>query len=134
MRTPDKGKGILVCKSMGQQQQIEKVVTQFAGAYMSAQPESVLVDLHDSHVFVTLRQVVCPAEREYARERSSRERLERLFSETFDTVKAELETAVAGIVGSTVRQSRISVDTWTGDAVLMFFVEEPTSPDRIVKQ
>ena len=114
-------------KGLEEQQQIEEVVTRFTGAYMSARPESVLVDLHDSHVLVTLRQVVCPAEREYARERSSRERLERLFSETFDTVKGELETAVARIVGGTVRQSRLSVDSLTGDAVVVFFMEQPTS-------
>ncbi len=112
---------------MEKRQQIERLMTQSCGAYMSARPESVLVDLHDSHVLVTLRQVVCPAEREYARERPSRERLERLFSETFDTVKAELETAVARIVGGTVRQSRLSVDSLTGDAVVVFFMEQPTS-------
>lgn len=113
---------------MDKQQQIEDAVSQFFGTYMSARSESVLVDLHDSHVLVTLQQVVCPAEREYARERRSRERLERLFSETFDTVKAELETAVARIVGGTVRQSRLSVDPLTGDAVVVFFMEQPTAP------
>jgi len=112
---------------MEKRQQIERVMRQSCGAYLSARPESVLVDLHDSHVLVTLQQVVCPAEREYARERRSRERLERLFSETFDTVKAELETAVARIVGGTVRQSRLSVDPLTGDAVVVFFMEQPTS-------
>ncbi len=112
---------------MDKQQQIEEAVSQFFDTYMSARSESVLVDLHDSHLLVTLQQVVCPAEREYARERRSRERLERLFSETFDTVKAELETAVARIVGGTVRQSRLSVDPLTGDAVVVFFMEQPTS-------
>ena len=79
---PDSGlrKGALVRKGMEKQQQIEEVVRQFLDTYMSVRPQSVLVDLHDSHVLVTLRQIVCPAEREYARELSSRERLERLSS------------------------------------------------------
>jgi uncharacterized protein YbcI len=75
-----------------------------------------------------LRQVICPAEREYARDHDSRERLERLFSQAFDMVKANLEKTVAEIVGRRVLQSRISLDPPTGDAVLMLFMEESVKP------
>lgn len=113
---------------MEKQQQIKEVVRQFLDTYMSARPQSILVDLHDSHVLVTLRQVICPAEREYARERSSRERLERLSCETFDGVKTELEKGVTEIVGRRVLQSRIRLDLPTGDAILMIFMEESMKP------
>lgn len=115
-------------KGMEKQQQIEEVVRQFLGSYMSARPQSILVDLHDSHVLVTLRQVICPAEREYAREHSSRERLERLACEAFDGVKAELEKAVTRIMGRRVLQSRINLDPPTGDAILMLAMEESMKP------
>jgi uncharacterized protein YbcI len=113
---------------MEKQQQVEEMVRRFLGTYMSAQPQSILVDLHDSHVLVTLRQVICPAEREYARERTSRERLERLSCEAFDGVKAELEKAVTKILGRTVLQSRISLDPPTGDAILLLVMEESMKP------
>ena len=118
-------------KGMEKQQKIEKVVRQFLDTYMSARPQSILVDLHDSHLIVTLRQIICPAEREYARDRSSRERLERLSCEAFDAVKAELEKGVTRIVGRRVRQSRISLDPPTGDAILMLFMEESMEPRGI---
>ena len=118
-------------KGMEKQQQIEEVVRPFLDTYMSARPQSILVDLHDSHVLVTLRQVICPAEREYARERTSRERLERLSSEAFDGVKAELEKAVTRIMGRTVLQSLISLDPPTGDAILMLVMEESMKPRQV---
>lgn len=110
------------------QKQIADAVTQFVCAFMSARPTSVIVDLHDSHVFITLRRVVCPAEQEYARDRNSRERLERLFSQAFDMVKASLEKTVAEIVGHRVQHSRISLDPPRGDAILMLFIEESMKP------
>lgn len=89
---------------------------------MSIRPELVLVDLHDTCILVTLRQVVCAAERNYARERLSRELLEKLYAEAFGAVKTELETAVTQIVGRQVHQSRISVDPIVGDAILVFML------------
>lgn len=106
------------------QQRVAEVVTQFEAQYMALQPKSVLVDLHESHVLVTLRQVASAAERQCAGNQAARERLEKLAAALFDTVKAPLETQVAEIIGRPVRRSRISMDLVAGDAIISFVLEE----------
>ncbi len=106
---------------------LEGVIGEFVRTNMSVRPESILVDEHDAHILITLCQVVSPAEREYARELDSRELLERLFAETFDVVRTELERSVTAITGRRVDRSRISVDPAAGDAILVLSFEKTGS-------
>lgn len=110
-------------------QQIAETVTRFENEYMALHPKSVLVDLHDSHILVTLLQVACEAERDCASDAHKREILERLSSAAFDTVKSELEMEVAMIVGRAVQRSRINVDPVSGDAIVSFVLEESRSSE-----
>ncbi len=112
-----KGRNVQNSGEIGKQ--LEDAVGEFVRSYMSVRPESILVDRHDTHLLITLCQVVSPSEREYAREVDSRTLLERLFAETFDVVKTELEIVVTEITGRAVLHSRISVDPAAGDAVLV---------------
>jgi uncharacterized protein YbcI len=109
---------------------IAEAVTRFEKTYMALQPKSVLVDVHESRILVTLRQVASEAERECASDVHKRDLLEKLSSAAFDTVKSELETEVAAIVGRAVRRSRINVDPVAGDAIVSFILEESHSTEE----
>ncbi len=111
-------------------QRIAETVTRFENEYMALQPKSVLVDLHDSYILVTLRQVASAAERDCASDDHNRELLEKLSSAAFDAVKSKLETEVAAIVGRPVRRSRINVDPVAGDAIVSFILEESHSTEE----
>lgn len=119
--------GAIVQDSGETQEQLKSVIEEFVRSNMSVCPESILVDEHDKHILITLCQVVSPAEREYARELDSRELLEKLFAETFDVVRTDLERSVTAITGRTVQHSRISVDPAVGDAILVLSFEKTGS-------
>jgi uncharacterized protein YbcI len=87
---------------------------------MSVTPQSVAVDLQDSHLLVTLRGAMCLAERAYASDDRARELLERLYSESFDTVKSALESAITEITHRPIERSRMDVDPLSGDAAILF--------------
>ncbi len=101
-------------------QEVVKVVTRFESDQMSVRPESVSVTLQPRALLVTLRGTTCPAEKNYARGRQGRELLEKLYGEVFDTAKPILEAAIEGVLGQKVDRSRLSVDTESGDGVILF--------------
>jgi len=68
--------------------------------------------------------------RRYAQERSSRERLEKLYAEVFDAAKPELDAAIADIVGRPVQRSRISIDPVLGDVILVVVIEAVSGTKR----
>lgn len=111
-------------------QRIAETVTRFENEYMALRPKSVLVDLHDSHILVTLRQVASAAERDCAGDAHNRELLEKLSSAAFDAVKGKLEAEVAEIAGRPVRRSRINMDSVAGDAIVSFTLEESHSTEE----
>ncbi len=101
-------------------QEIVKVVTRFESDQMSVRPESVSVTLQPRALLVTLRGTTCPAEKNYARGKQGRELLEKLYAEVFDTAKPILEAAIERILDQKVERSRLSVDTESGDGVILF--------------
>lgn len=112
-------------------QEIVKVVTRFESDQMSVRPESVSVTLQARALLVTLQGTTCPAEKNYARGRRGRELLERLYGEVFDTAKPILEAAIEGILEQKVERSRLSVDTGSGDGVILFTLGAKTSSREI---
>lgn len=102
------------------QKKIAEAVTRFESRSMAIEPQNVSVSFSEPYLIVTLRGAISAAERKYAQQRPSRERLEKLYDEVFEAVKAELETIIAGILGRMVHRSRISIDPMVGDAILVF--------------
>jgi uncharacterized protein YbcI len=87
---------------------------------MTARPQDAAVAFCEPYLIVTLGGVLSPAEREYAQQQLPRQRLEKLYAEVFEAVEAQLQVAVAAIVGRSVCGSRISIDTLLGDAIVTF--------------
>lgn len=104
---------------------IAKIVKEFEQKYMGMNPKSVEVDIHESHILVTLTEVTSVAERECAGDEARRGRIERLWSEAFDTVKTHLQAAVSEACGRPILSVRLSVDSLDGDAILNFKLAHP---------
>ena len=113
------------------QRRVIEAVTCFENRSMAVKPEAVTVNLSEPYLIVTIRGAICEAERRYAQDRSSRERLEKLYAGVFDAAKPELEVAIADILGRPVRRSRISIDPMLGDAILVFVFEATSGTKKI---
>ena len=101
-------------------ERVVEAVSAFQRDQMSVSPESVSVDFHSHCVVVTLQGASCPAERDYARERRGREMLGRFYEELFNATKPALELAIAEILGRPVQRSRFTVDSESGDGIILF--------------
>jgi uncharacterized protein YbcI len=100
-------------------QQIVEAVTSFQKSQMSVNCESIAVDFHPDTLVVTLCGATCPAERDCARERRSRELLEKFYRELFHVIKPILESKIQEILGRRVRRSRLDIDPESGDGVVL---------------
>ena len=59
--------------------QIIEAVNDFQRSQLAVTCESMAVDIHPDTLVVTLRGAMCPAERDYARDREARELLKRSY-------------------------------------------------------
>jgi len=98
---------------------IADAVSRFEQQWMAVQAESVLVDLHDRRLLVTLCGACPTAERDYAREDRSRKLLEQVYTESFDAVRKQLEQAVAEILRLPVESACLHLQP-PGDMVIVF--------------
>ena len=94
-------------------------VSSFERQWMAVQAESVLVDLHDRHLLVTLCGAWSAAERAYAREDRSRKLLEQVYTESFDAVRKQLEQAIADILRLPVQSASLHLQP-PSDVVIVF--------------
>ena len=110
---------------------IAEAIATFENDQMSVRPESVSVDIHPRSLVVSFRGAVCPAERDYARDRRASELLQRFYDGVFEAAKPILESAIQDILGVGIDRSKLSVIPQTGDAVILFtFLREPSRGDE----
>lgn len=103
------------------------MVAEFAGDYMGVTPKSIVVDVHEHSILVTLKGIIPPVERDYARERESRELVERCYHSVFDVSKKAFKSALENILGRAVQSSMLRVNLESGDGVMVFNIEERTT-------
>jgi uncharacterized protein YbcI len=109
-------------------QQVSDVVARFEREVMAIRPGSVAVDLHPCAAVVTMHGIGSQAERDYAKESPGKELLERLYSETFNVVRGELEALLERVLGRKVRRSILTLDPETGDGVILIaFADGPSA-------
>ena len=111
-------------RSVPMHERLAEAVARFEQIHMGLCPKSVEVDIHRSHILVTLAGVVSAAERQSARDLEVRELLEKLAAAAFDAVSGDIDAEVEQITGRTVVGSRISIDPLAGDAILKFLLED----------
>ena len=100
-------------------QRVVEAVVKFEKDQMSVTPESVSVDFHPNAVVVTLQGAMCPAEKQYARNKQARALLEGFYSQVFDATKPILEASIEDVLGQRVERSRLSVDPESGNSVIL---------------
>lgn len=102
-------------------QQVEEAVETFAYDYMGVIPKSVVVDIHSCSVLATLRGIIPPVEKEYAKcELEGRYILEKCYNNVFDVSKKAFEAALENILGRGIRSSMLTVNPESGDGVMIF--------------
>jgi uncharacterized protein YbcI len=107
---------------------IADVVATFAKDQVSNALELVSVSLQPDMLFITLRSVTCPAEKDLAREERGRTLLVNLYSRAFDSVKRVLESHIEEILGRPVTGSAITVDPESGNGIMSFrLLDRPNS-------
>ena len=110
---------------------VAEAIGRFENDQMSVRPESVSVDIHPRSLVVSFQGAVCPAERDYARDRQAGELLQRLYDGVFEAAKPVLESAIQDILGVEIDRSRLIVIPQTGDAVILFtFLRETSRGDE----
>lgn len=102
------------------EQQIAEAMTMFARYHMPIMPKSVSVSIHPHCVVVALRDIVAPAEKNYAEKEKSYRLLEEFYGNIFGAKKRLLEVAVENILGQLIGNSMLWVDLESGDGVIMF--------------
>lgn len=102
------------------QARIADVVETFGKDQMGAAFERVSVSLQPDMLFITLRSVTCPAEKDFAKDERGRALLVSLYSRAFHSVKQVLETHIEEILGRSVAGSAITVEPESGNGILSF--------------
>ena len=100
-------------------QQIVQAVSNFQRTQLSVTCKSITVDFHADTLVITLCGATSPAERDFARDRRTRELLEKFYDELFDVIKPILEARIQEILGRQVRRSRMKIDSESGAGVIL---------------
>jgi len=109
--------------------QLTEAVAVFQRDQMAVAAESVYVDLHPGVLVVTVRRAISSAEQNCARDKEGREVLDRFYSHLFEASKRILEAAIERILGLPISQSRLSINTQSGEQVILFtFRDGPQEP------
>lgn len=104
---------------------LAEAVGHFAREQMAVQATVASVDVHPESIVVTLRGVTSVAEQNYAQDKQASERLQMLYDKLFDAARAQIEAAVAELVGRPVRRSKMSIDPVSGDCIILFTLCHP---------
>ena len=105
------------------QWEIAEAVATFAKYNIPITPKSVSVGIHPYCVVATLRDIVAPAEKNYAEDEKSRKLLEEFYANIFNASKKILQVEVENILGQLIRNSILWIDVEVGDGVIMFTFE-----------
>ena len=109
-------------------QQTMNAVLRFSAEQFSAVPDSISVDFHPDTMVVALESVISPAEHSYASDSQGRELLERLYRGVYEEAKPILHAAVVEVTGRPVERSRFTLDSESGDAVIMLTFTKGSLP------
>ena len=110
---------ILMTKQDQLKQQIVEAVSSFQRTQLAVTCKSITVDFHADTLVITLCGATSPAERDFARDRRTRELLEKFYDELFDVIKPILEARIQEILGRQVRRSRMKIDSESGAGVIL---------------
>jgi uncharacterized protein YbcI len=112
---------------------ISDLVREYGNEQMGIRPETVSVDIHRHSINVTLEGVSHPAEMNMAKEKLSREMIERMYSELFNVSKSALQSRIEKLLRKSIDRSFFAVETQFGNAVIVFFFSGKLQYPKLIR-
>jgi len=106
--------------------EIAKAVIKFEREYMGRGPEDARVFLFEDIVFIRLRGVLTPAEKQLAKTPDStagRKLIKEVRQELLEKARVLLETIITSVLGFKIRSMHTDISTSTGERIIVFTLE-----------
>ena len=117
----------MIPKSRGEAEaEIAQAIVKFEREYMGRGPEDARVFIFEDVVFVRLRGVLTPAERQLANTEDSiagRKLIKEVRQELLEKARMLLETIITDILSLNVRSLHTDISTATGERIIVFTLE-----------
>lgn len=117
----------MIQKTRGEAEtQITEAVVKFEREYMGRGPEESKTFIIEDTVFVRLRGVLTPAEKQLAKAENSvtgRKLIKEVRQELIEKARYLLETIVFDILGVKVRSLHTDISSITGERIIIFTLE-----------
>jgi uncharacterized protein YbcI len=105
---------------------ISLAVVKFEREYMGRGPEDAKVFIFEDIVFVRLRGVLTPAERQLAKAddaTAGRKLIKEIRQELLEKARVLLETIITDVLGFKVKSMHTDISTATGERIIVFTLE-----------
>jgi uncharacterized protein YbcI len=107
--------------------QITQAVVKFEREYMGRGPEESKTFIIEDNVFVRLRGVLTPAEKQLAKAENTvtgRKLIKEVRQELIEKARFLLETIVSDVLGIKVKSLHTDISSVTGERVIIFTLEQ----------
>ena len=106
--------------------EISQALVKFEREYMGRGPEDSQVYIFNDSVFVRLRGVLTPAERQLAKTEDStagRKLIKEVRQELLEKARVLLETIINNVLGFKIKSMHTDISTTTGERIIVFTLE-----------
>jgi uncharacterized protein YbcI len=106
--------------------EIARAIVKFEREYMGRGPEDAKVFIFEDIVFIRLRGVLTPAERQLAKADDStagRKLIKEIRQELLEKARVLLETIIGTVLGFKVKSMHTDISTATGERIIVFTLE-----------
>jgi len=106
--------------------EIAKAVIKFEREYMGRGPEDARVFIFEDIVFIRLRGVLTPAEKQLAKSpdiNAGRKLIKEVRQELLEKARQLLEAIISDILGFTVKSMHTDISTTSGERIIVFTLD-----------
>lgn len=115
----------MVTKTQGQiEAQISEAIIKFEKEYMGRGPTETKTYIIDDMVFVRLKGVLTPAEKQLSKSPEGAELIKKTRVQLLEGARTLLENIIADIVGCQIKSLHTDVSTKTGERIIIFTLDE----------
>lgn len=107
--------------------EIGQAIARFEREYMGRGPEDARVFIFEDTVFIRLRGVLTPAEKQLAQAEDAhagRKLIKEVRQELLEKARVLLETIITDILNTGIRSLHTDISTTTGERIIVFTLEE----------
>lgn len=104
--------------------EIGKKIAEFLKEQIGEKTEDVITRIMEDTIMVKLKEALPPAERQLMREPEGIRAVKELKEKLIEGIKPRLENIIKELTDSKVINSHSSIDSRTGDRIILFSIEE----------